>query len=533
MASLQARVLYDFDGDPKNGELIIRAGDILAVARQDVGDGWWEGSLNGGAHGLFPAAYVELCEEDDVPNFPPPLPPQIETSNGTTYNQLKLDGGIKIDWDDDHSSTSDTVSQDVDFGSNLSSRSNTISKTGTVRKSINRFSNFVKSGGEDFLLGKLPETNISQYDHLVTEESPDGITWQPIPAPFTINVNEAEKKSKFKGMKSYITYSVQPSNKAVAVQHRFKHFDWLHERLVIKFPCISIPPLPEKQLTGRYSEDLVLKRRYLLEKWMRRVSRHPVLAQSRIFEHFISTCSETREKEWKDGKRKAEVDKVIGANFFFTISAPPLNVAPHKVEAEVEVFKEFIKNMDDSTRKMIEIGESDWDKVSRAHRDQYKKFSSGIKALGTAFATENAPYSLALTQAMDHTAQQYNDIGDLCADQPKKDMLHVLEVLREYTGLLSTYPEIINVHKGAFAKVKECQKLQEEEKLKYAEVANVSQRMDTITCAMFAEIQHFHRERCRDFKEMMNNYLTEQVRFHQQIISKIQSSIAMFDHVPE
>lgn len=32
---------------------------------------------------------------------------------------------------------------------------------------------------------------------------------------------------------------------------------------------------------------------------------------------------------------------------------------------EVETFKDFVKSMDDSTKKMIEIGENNWDKVSR------------------------------------------------------------------------------------------------------------------------------------------------------------------------
>ena len=47
---------------------------------------------------------------------------------------------------------------------------------------------------------------------------------------------------------------------------------------------------------GRYSEDLVKKRKYLLEKWINRVTRHPVLAQSPVFQHFITVCSETRDK---------------------------------------------------------------------------------------------------------------------------------------------------------------------------------------------------------------------------------------------
>lgn len=49
------------------------------------------------------------------------------------------------------------------------------------------------------------------------------------------------------------------------------------------------------------------------------VSRHPVLSRCSVWQHFI-TC--TDEKRWKLGKRKAEKDELVGANFFFTIVAP-------------------------------------------------------------------------------------------------------------------------------------------------------------------------------------------------------------------
>jgi sorting nexin-9/18/33 len=121
----------------------------------------------------------------------------------------------------------------------------------------------------------------------------------------------------------------------------------------------------------------------------------------------------------------------------------------------------------------------------------------------------------------------------MCGDQPKKDLYPLLELLREYTGLLGTYPEIVNVHKGALTKLKECQKLQEDDKLQYSEVAGVSQRMDSISSATFAEIEHFQTQRCKDFKNTTTHYLKEQVLFHQEIIKKLNSSIAMFEQVPD
>jgi PX domain len=36
----------------------------------------------------------------------------------------------------------------------------------------------------------------------------------------------------------------------IQVSRRYKHFDWLHERLVEKFSIVAIPPLPDKQIQG-------------------------------------------------------------------------------------------------------------------------------------------------------------------------------------------------------------------------------------------------------------------------------------------
>lgn len=44
---------------------------------------------------------------------------------------------------------------------------------------------------------------------------------------------------------------------------------------------------------------------------------HPVLAHCDVFQHFL-TCG-ADEKAWKQGKRKAERDELVGANFFLTI----------------------------------------------------------------------------------------------------------------------------------------------------------------------------------------------------------------------
>ncbi len=41
-------------------------------------------------------------------------------------------------------------------------------------------------------------------------------------------------------------------------------------------------------------------------------------------------------------------------------------------------------------------------------------------------------------------------------------MLPALDVLKEYLGLIFTYPDVVQIYKGASSKVKDCDKMKEE-----------------------------------------------------------------------
>ncbi|XP_071124192.1 E3 ubiquitin-protein ligase TRIM45-like [Mytilus edulis] len=75
----EVKVLYDFDGDPDNGELSVRAGEELTVTAQDIGDGWWEVRNSLGHQGIVPEAYVQKYSRFE--EFPPgPLPESPSTT---------------------------------------------------------------------------------------------------------------------------------------------------------------------------------------------------------------------------------------------------------------------------------------------------------------------------------------------------------------------------------------------------------------------------------------------------------------------
>jgi sorting nexin-9/18/33 len=77
------------------------------------------------------------------------------------------------------------------------------------------------------------------------------------------------------------------------VERRFKHFDWLHARITHKFTIMVVGALPDKQISGRFEDDFIERRRLALERYMSRLARHPVISQSDVFQHFI-TCTEEK-----------------------------------------------------------------------------------------------------------------------------------------------------------------------------------------------------------------------------------------------
>jgi sorting nexin-9/18/33 len=123
------------------------------------------------------------------------------------------------------------------------------------KTSFNRFSVFVKSGGESFVLGKLnakvQETDVIQ----VVDNGDRKYNWLNVKPPYSCAIASPKKESKLKGLKSYIAYQLTPSFNNIQVSRRYKHFDWLHERLVEKYTFIPIPPLPDKQIQGNWEQS--------------------------------------------------------------------------------------------------------------------------------------------------------------------------------------------------------------------------------------------------------------------------------------
>ena len=92
----------------------------------------------------------------------------------------------------------------------------------TSKASFNRFSVFVKSGSENYILGKV-NLSVTEAEVLTVVETAEGrYSWQTSQPPYSCVIASPKKEAKFKGLKSYIAYQLTPS---VSAAHSF-NIDW-------------------------------------------------------------------------------------------------------------------------------------------------------------------------------------------------------------------------------------------------------------------------------------------------------------------
>nr|XP_005994964.1 PREDICTED: sorting nexin-33 [Latimeria chalumnae] len=482
--ALKAKALYSFQSENKE-EISIFENEELTIFDENSLDGWLQGQNSRGEKGLFPASYVEIIRPRANSNYTeysnsPASSPGNESSFYTTisstsvYHQGSYEDDDDDDWDDwddgctvvgepssSSSGTNGHPHHSQPYMASLHPNVNyhpkppmerqdsiTSAKRGSVvGRNLNRFSSFVRSGVEAFVLGDVPMMSKIAETYAI-EMGSKGPQWVANPRPFSCSIEDPTKQTKFKGIKSYISYKLTPTHTNNPVYRRYKHFDWLYNRLLHKFTVISVPHLPEKQATGRFEDDFIEKRKRRLILWMDHMTSHPVLSQYEGFQHFLE-C--TDDKAWKLGKRRAEKDEMVGASFLLTFQIPTEHQDLQDVEDRVDSFKSFAKKMDDSVLQLTNVASELVRKHIGGFRKEFQKLGNAFQSISQSFQLDQPYSSDALNNAIAHTGKTYETVGEMFAEQPKNDLFLMLDTLSLYQGLLSNFPDIIHLQKDCLS----------------------------------------------------------------------------------
>jgi sorting nexin-4 len=91
-------------------------------------------------------------------------------------------------------------------------------------------------------------------------------------------------------------YNVVTSSQDAEARHRYSEFESLRESLSKLYPTLIIPPIPSKQTLGDYAvkqakakEDaaLIARRKRMLQTFLNRLGRHPILSTEHVFHRFL------------------------------------------------------------------------------------------------------------------------------------------------------------------------------------------------------------------------------------------------------
>uniref|UniRef100_A0A8C6NKS5 Sorting nexin n=1 Tax=Nothobranchius furzeri TaxID=105023 RepID=A0A8C6NKS5_NOTFU len=552
LIAFQAQVLYDFTAEPGNNELTVREGETVTITNQSIGGGWIEAQNSKGQVGLVPEDYIEV-RFSDSDNFsqgrtvirffilkisgaslhflsslcvlqasngndpwsvwnadssggfnnnwasnPEGTPADPWGSASQGHPQAYQGPGAELDeWDDEW----DDMKSTGGYAESESGESGAIQRGGTSMKiSLNKFPGFSKSGPELYLLCKqLPK----EKEKLTIYMGEVGPVWSYPDTQLDCVVADPKKGSKMYGLKSYIEYQITASVIPVPM-NRYRLFS---------------------MVLGRFEEEFIKMRMERLQGWMTRMCRHPIISSSEVFQLFLTYKDE---KDWKTGKRKAEKDETVGVMIFSTIEPEAPDLDPLDVEKKCEQFSRFTKAMDDSVKEILTVGQEHWKRCTGPLPKEYQRIGKAFQNMSTVFTSSGYQGESTLTDALTAAGKTYEEIAQLVAEQPKKDLHFLMETNNEYKGLLGCFPDTIAVHKAAIEKVKEGDKLVGTNKITAQEKGTMAKRLSTMSYALQAEMNHFHNNRIYDYNRVMQLYLEEQVTFYETIAAKLRQAHSQF-----
>ncbi|CCG83769.1 protein of unknown function [Taphrina deformans PYCC 5710] len=230
-------------------------------------------------------------------------------------------------------------------------------------------------------------------------------------------------------------------NPEFSVTRRYRDFLWLYDQLNRNCPGVIVPPAPDKQAVGRFSEDFIEARRYALERMLEKVAKHPILRSDIDFKLFLE--SETFAADIKtrpvDQKVAHESHKgFLGLGGAFSMSG--------KFIETDEFFDQQKLNFDALDRQLKQLSKA-VDVVIRQRKDlahTTAEFGAALSALST------VELSRSLCNALGSLSDLQDKIKELHERQAQQDLLTLGHTVEEYIRLITSVKSAFSARQKAW-----------------------------------------------------------------------------------
>ncbi|KAK7462902.1 hypothetical protein VKT23_007481 [Stygiomarasmius scandens] len=646
-----ARALYDFEGKTEFQELSVIASEEIQVVKEDLADGWSLIKNAAGEVGLLPRDYYTFTSEFVVS---PDVDLTPSSSRITTRERREGSSSNSTPRNSTHCLVSPLNPQPPAHPIFPQRTGDWIFPSRSFRqsvlggKSINRFSNFVTSGAETWVLkgsgsdesraqegglgkdtpkdmdgargthkryptlmheklssiasddaGEEEEAEKSSSDEAEGSGSgsdtqgkglPEsdkhfvdaGHAWKSKLPPFRVLIHSPSKRtSVLTG--AYTVYNVtslfQPPQDAelddplpeptrLTVQRRYSHFVLMHTALTRRLPGIALPPLPEKQYAGRFNQDFVEARRGDLERYIDRVVRHPVARYAEVVTWFLGCESDS---DWKRLAPYYLAQPPAGPSFYAHVFHPAFNLDLEDAEEAVERFAVHTKALGRGVQGLrgtfgkIREARVDMSKAERLlsyslfslitskplasnsggiaeededEEDQYPNNVNGTvkgynpnkhKGKGTMNKDgawcwrEGCEECLALTKAMQRTADSLQSVADLYDDHARRTQLATHESLKGVAHPATVYDGVITTHRSTLTRYRDIDAGAD------ARDEEMAARCETVLNTTMAEMETYHSQKLEDFATIAKEHLDGEIKLYDQILVRLRSARRAFD----
>ncbi|KAF8741787.1 WASP-binding domain of Sorting nexin protein, partial [Rhizoctonia solani] len=550
---LFARAVRDVLGNEDNRELGLKAGEAIEILNPRIGDEWALAKKPDGDMGLIPhGCYVTI--HDFTGTSPSPTSPTFPPSGS-------IDGPIRMQ------STGESI---------ITSSLYTLRQSVLGGKSLNRFSHFVVTGAEEWIINgydppvatsrsherfrtdvTVDETDKEVGRHYVEVNLPtksrktdkwddtEGCTqanmsWREKTPAFNVLVHSPEKHSSVTG--AYTLYSVTsifpPSSPEmeptrITVHRRFSHFNFLHTALSRSLPGIVLPPLPAKQYAGRFQGEFVEARRGDLEKWLQRIVRHPVVRYTEVVVFFLG-CE--NDLEWKRLLPTYLSTLPAGPAFYASVFHPDFNLDVEDCSATIGRFEHHVRVFDEriGTLRGVMGGfrearngflgvVSEGPKHDHEHETEEKEKEKYLNDEGVWCWRDGCEDCLHTTKAVQKMAECMQGVANLHEDSAKRTTLAIHDMVKDMSHPSMMYGPLIDTHKQALARYRDS------ESIETTPNHDTSSRCETVLHTTLAELETYHTQRAEDLTRVATEYLDEEIALYEQVLTRLRAARAGFE----
>ncbi|KAH9916993.1 uncharacterized protein BXZ73DRAFT_92431 [Epithele typhae] len=568
-----ARALYAFHGKAEFRELPqVDAGDELEVVREDVGKGGGARDMvQGGSEiGLIPRSYYIFTAD-----FKHTEGLEVPPGHFRQRSRREASGG---------SITPRVIPQTT--GEWFPSFRRSL----LGGKSLNRFSSFVTSGAEDFVLKgaaeepnpghQLRDPSYDEDDHrresvlgTIAEAEQHyveaGPSWKTKVPPFRVLVHSPSKRAStlsgaytvytvttaFAVMAhsrttsddsdpNYDPYAEPPSPMRITVQRRFSHFVALHTALSRHLPAIALPPLPEKHPEGD------------LERYINKVARHPVARYAEILTFFLSCESDL---EWKKQLPFYLSLPTKGPTFFANVYHPAFNIDADEAEEAISRFVSHTKAVGKGVQGLRNI----FGQVREARIEMSKAerlLSCSVLSMITAKSLASAPTTGINEdedeeeEGADHNTTSHghvNEEGAWCWREGCESCLKLTKAMQKTSETLQIVADLYDDHaRRTQLMTHEAFKNAAHPATLYAPVVDthrstlsryhdsiqqgredeeMAARCETVLNTTMAEMDTYHTQKLEDFQELTKEHLDGEIALYEQILARLRTARKAFD----